>query len=61
MHEVARAREFAPVKNAEGVDSLVSARVLVDAEVRRWHEARGLPVPDAVRLEPRVMDGPEDL
>ncbi len=59
VQEVERAWEFAPVKNASGADSLVSARLLVDAEVRRWHAERGLPAPrTAPALEPRVMDGP---
>lgn len=60
VHEVKREWEFAPVKNASGVDSLVSARVLVDAEVRRWHDVRGVDLPSEVGLEPRVMDGPDE-
>jgi UDP-N-acetylglucosamine/UDP-N-acetylgalactosamine diphosphorylase len=35
VHEVAREREFAPIKNATGEDSLESARALVEAETRR--------------------------
>ena len=35
VHEVAREREFAPVKNATGVDSLETSRALVEAEVIR--------------------------
>ena len=34
VHEVAREREFAPVKNAAGADSPETARALVAAEVR---------------------------
>ncbi len=60
VHEVKREWEFAPVKNPEGVDSLVSSRVLVDAEVRRWHESRRLELPAEVRLAPREIDGPGD-
>jgi len=59
VQEVKREWEFAPVKNASGADSLVTARVLVDAEIRRWMDERGLPVPDTTPpLEPRRMDGP---
>lgn len=56
VQEVDRAREFAPVKNASGSDSPETARALVEAEVRRWHAERGLPVHDPVALEPLVLD-----
>jgi UDP-N-acetylglucosamine/UDP-N-acetylgalactosamine diphosphorylase len=52
MHEVERAREFAPVKNASGEDSLTTARMLVEEEVRRWHRERGLPEPELPSLRP---------
>ncbi len=59
VQEVKREWEFAPVKNATGIDSLMSSRVLVDAEVRRWHQTRDLPAPEtAPALKPREMDGP---
>jgi UDP-N-acetylglucosamine/UDP-N-acetylgalactosamine diphosphorylase len=35
VHEVAREREFAPIKNATGEDSPETARALVEAEARR--------------------------
>ena len=38
---MARAREFAPVKNAEGADSPETARALVAAEVRALVRERG--------------------
>lgn len=59
VHEVRRSFEFAPVKNAQGVDSAVSARLLVDAEVRRWHAAQDRPLPDPVSLRPLEIDGAE--
>ncbi len=58
VQEVRREWEFAPVKNAAGQDSLITARVLVEAEVRRWHRERGMPAPEAPSLRPREMDGP---
>ncbi len=39
--EVSRADEFAPVKNASGVDSPASARGMVDALHRSWITAAG--------------------
>jgi UDP-N-acetylglucosamine/UDP-N-acetylgalactosamine diphosphorylase len=39
--EVPRAHEFAPVKNATGVDSPASARAMVDALHRSWIAAAG--------------------
>lgn len=56
VHEVARAREFAPIKNAEGADSPASARALVEAEVRRWHRRRGLPLTGTPSLRPLEVD-----
>lgn len=61
MHEVKRAFEFAPVKNADGVDSPVTARLLVDTEVRRWHEAMGRELPASVALRPLDIDGAESF
>jgi UDP-N-acetylglucosamine pyrophosphorylase len=55
--EVAREREFAPIKNATGADSPATARALVEAEVRRWHRERGLPEPVRPELRPLEMDG----
>lgn len=39
--EVQRAEEFAPVKNASGVDSPASARAAVSSLHRSWIEAAG--------------------
>jgi UDP-N-acetylglucosamine/UDP-N-acetylgalactosamine diphosphorylase len=62
VQEVERAREFAPVKNAEGEDSPARARALVAAEIARWHrEAGRAPPPAGGSLRPLLADGPEDL
>ena len=58
VHEVAREREFAPVKNATGVDSLESSRLLVEREVLRWHHLAGTEAPRPVRLAPLERDAP---
>jgi UDP-N-acetylglucosamine/UDP-N-acetylgalactosamine diphosphorylase len=59
VHEVRREWEFAPVKNATGVDSADSARLLVDAELRRWYAALDRPVPEVPSLHPLELDGAE--
>ena len=59
VHEVCRAWEFAPVKNATGVDSLQSAQELVGAEVLRWHNALGRAPRFPLALRPRELDGAE--
>ena len=59
VHEVPREWEFAPVKNATGVDSLTSSRQMVEAEVLRWHNARELPIQLPLALHPLELDGAE--
>lgn len=49
--EIAREEEFAPVKNAEGADSVVSCRAMLVARFRNWLAARGVAVPDGAALE----------
>lgn len=56
VHEVRREQEFAPVKNAEGVDSPETARALVREEVRRWYDAHGAPPPVDLALSPLAME-----
>lgn len=50
---VEREEEFAPVKNADGVDSPESARTLLRAQHRKWLLAAGLP---ASSLEGRLFE-----
>jgi UDP-N-acetylglucosamine/UDP-N-acetylgalactosamine diphosphorylase len=57
VQEVKREWEFAPVKNATGVDSLLTARVMVAAEVRRWHEEQDLSFDGSGALRPGELDG----
>jgi UDP-N-acetylglucosamine/UDP-N-acetylgalactosamine diphosphorylase len=50
--EVVREQEFAPVKNATGVDSLESAHALVCDEHRRWLQTAGIEVTGRVEISP---------
>ena len=43
--EVERGEQFAPIKNAAGVDSLQSSQQLQIARAAKWMEAAGIPVP----------------
>ncbi|MHC4959547.1 MAG: UTP--glucose-1-phosphate uridylyltransferase [Planctomycetota bacterium] len=61
--ETTRDREYAPVKNAEGVDSPATSRAALDREYRRWYFEAGRTPPDDefVELSPLEALGPEDL
>lgn len=62
--ETLREEEFAPVKNASGVDSVVSSQKLMDALFRAWCAERGIAVPEKVKvleISPLVAVAPEDL
>lgn len=67
--EVSRADEFAPVKNATGVDSLESSRVLQNERAARWLEAAGVTVPRnpdgtsavTIYMAPTFATTPEDV
>lgn len=64
VFETLREREFAPVKNREGVDSVESARAMMSDEHRRWLEERGIRIhagTRAVEISPLVALEPEDL
>ncbi len=45
VYETDRVEEFAPVKNAEGVDSIVTSRQLQTERAARWLEAAGVEIP----------------
>ncbi len=47
--ETVREEEFAPVKNASGVDSVTSARELMERLHRNWLTERGISVPEGVK------------
>ncbi len=67
--EAARAEQFGPVKNPDGVDSVVSCRALMVERAARWLEAAGIPVPRKpdgrpaclIELSPRRYLDPEDV
>ena len=46
-----RAREFNPVKNADGADSPTTARAALDRIAREWASAAGLELPDGQPIE----------
>jgi len=60
--EVTRAREYAPVKNADGDESPETSRRALDEEYRRWYREAGREPPaGAIELSPLDATGPEDL
>lgn len=67
--ETDRREEFAPIKNATGVDSVESSARLQTERAARWLESAGVEVPrrndgtpDCVlEISPRTACGPEDL
>jgi len=64
VFETLREEEFAPVKNPAGIDSVESARAMMDAQARRWLLSRGIAVPTSVKvieISPLVAAGPEDI
>ena len=60
--EVAREREYAPVKNAEGGESPATARQALEEQYRRWFREAGREPPEGVlELSPLDALGPDDL
>ena len=45
IYEISREDEFAPIKNASGVDSLESSQMLQSEKAARWMEAAGISIP----------------
>lgn len=69
VHETDRAEEFAPIKNATGVDSVESSRAIQTARAARWLERAGVRVPRrpdgtpdcTLEINPLTATEPEDL
>lgn len=64
VFETLREEEFAPVKNASGVDSVESAQKMMDEQHRSWLAARGIRIPAKVRaveISPLAAVEPDDL
>ncbi len=67
--EMRRERQFAPTKNADGVDSVVSARALMQEEYARWLELTNVRVPRTpegklaceLEISPRAFVNEEDF
>ncbi len=62
--ETVREEEFAPIKNATGIDSLETSRDLMVSLFRAWCAERGIAVPARVKLleiSPLAAVAPEDL
>lgn len=64
VFETPREDEFAPVKNASGIDSVESARRLMINQHRRWLEGRGIVIPakaSFIEISPLLAVEPEDV
>ncbi len=67
--ETTRAEEFAPIKNAQGIDSAESSRIMMIERAAQWLEAAGIAVPrttngkvDAtLEIAPSFALCPEDI
>ncbi len=69
VYETDRVQEFAPIKNAEGVDSVITSHQLQTERAARWLEANGVRIPrDAdgkveakIEISPLTALEPADL
>lgn len=67
--ETSRAEEFAPIKNAEGVDSAASSHQLQTERAAAWLEANGVSIPRnpdgavhaRIEISPLTAMGPDEL
>lgn len=62
--ETVRENEFAPVKNAEGIDSLESSRKLMNGYFREMISRKGYQIPDYVKnieVSPLLASGEDDF
>lgn len=50
VFEMRREEEFAPVKNLTGIDSVESARILMNNLYREWLEKKGIEIPQKVKM-----------
>lgn len=69
VYETEREEEFAPIKNAEGVDSAESSRVLQTMRAAKWLRSIGVEIPEdkegnpdcTIELSPLTALEPKDL
>lgn len=64
VFETVREEEFAPVKNASGVDSVESAQMMMDEQYRSWLSGRGVRIPQGVKaleISPLIAVEPGDI
>ena len=64
VFETIREEEFAPVKNAAGIDSVETCRELMVNLNKKWLTKRGITIPGAVKIieiDPMLAVEEEDL